>query len=101
MNAIATSKATVREASSSISLFVRVRKMHYSSAVRKSSVLFVMSRLFGFVHKVIHFMYSIVYMTQSDSLLIFPSFMFHKSKYFVAASAKCIFLVSFMVTIVP
>lgn len=54
MNAVATSRATVREISTSISLFVRVIKMHYSSEVRKSSVLSVMGRLLGFVHKVLH-----------------------------------------------
>jgi len=45
MNAVATSRATIREISTSISLFVRVVKMYYSSEVRKSSVLFVMGRL--------------------------------------------------------
>lgn len=74
MNAVATSRATARGISTSISLFVRVIKMHYSSEVRKSSVLFVMGRQLVFVHKVLHFIYSLVYMTQSNSVLIFLSF---------------------------
>lgn len=60
--------------------------MHYSSEVRKSSVLSVMGRLLIFVHKVLRIGYSLVYMTQSHSVLIFLSFVFHKSKYFVAVS---------------
>lgn len=86
MNAPATSRAMVREISTSISLFVRVIKMHYSSEVRKSSVLSVMGRLLIFVHKVLRIGYSLVYMTQSRSVLIFLSFVRHKSKYFVAVS---------------
>lgn len=74
MNAVATSRATARGISTSISLFVRVIKMHYSSEVRKSSVLFVMGRQLVFVHKVLDFIYSLVYMTQSNSVLIFLSF---------------------------
>lgn len=91
MNAVATSRAMVREISTSISLFVRVRKMHYSSEVRRTSVLFVMGRLLVFVHKVLHFLYSLVYMTQSNSVLIFLSFIIHKSKYFVTVSEKYTF----------
>lgn len=91
MNAVATSRAMVREISTSISLFVRVIKMYYSSEVRKSSVLFVMGRLLGFVHKVLHFMYSLVYMTQSSSVLIFLSSVLHKSKYFATVSEKYTF----------
>lgn len=91
MNAVATSRATVKQISTSISLFVRVIKMRYSSEVRKSSLLFVMGRLLVFVHKVLHFMYSLVYMTQTNSVLIFRSFILHKSKYFVTVSEKYTF----------
>lgn len=57
MNAPATSRAMVREISTSISLFMRVTELHYSSEVRKSSVLSVMGRLLVFVHMVLHIRY--------------------------------------------
>lgn len=51
-------KALVGEISISIRLFVMAIQMHYSSEIRKSSVLFVMVRLQVFIFKVLHFMYS-------------------------------------------
>lgn len=91
MNAPATSRAMVREISTSISLFMRVTELHYSSEVRKSSVLSVMGRLLVFVHMVLHIRYSLVYMIQSHSVMIFLSFVLRKSKYFVAVTEKYTF----------
>lgn len=101
MNAVATSRATARGISTSISLFVRVIKMHYSSEVRKSSVLFVMGRQLVFCSQGLTFhLFTCIY----DSI----QFCAHLSVFLYSINQNTLSLFlrntlvcSFIVTIIP
>lgn len=102
MNAPAISRPMVREISTSISLFVIVLKMHYSSQVKKKKkkvLCFLSQEDLVFFKKSYFFLYSLLYMNQSSSLLIFLSLILLWST--LSVFVKYALLASFVVTTFP
>lgn len=90
MNAPAISRAMVREISTSISLFVIVLKMHYSSQVKKkkkSSVLSVTGRLSFFQEVLLFLVFTSIY--DSIQLFAYIPVTYTLMKYFISLCEIC------------